>query len=100
MARPIGVNGIAQPLALPHLLEQPGGDAPAQNGGEQLEGKPLGGVVVQTREGQGQVILFNGLGRDHERRGIHRRHHRLGRPGGQGGKPPAKLVQNFLGKAP
>ena len=61
VAGAVGVDGVAQPLPLPHLLEQPGGHAAPQDGGEQLEGEPPGVGEGQPREGQGQVVLLDGL---------------------------------------
>ena len=99
VAGPVGVDAVAQPLLLPHLLEQAGGHPAPQDGGEQLQGKPPGRVVVQARKGQGQVVLLNGLGRDHEPRRIGRRDQGPGGPGRQGGKAPAQLVQQGGRKA-
>ena len=100
VARPVGVDRVAQPLLLPHPLEEPGGHSPAQDGGEELEGEPPGGVVGQAGEGQGQVVLLDGLFRGHEGRGVGRRGGIRLLPGGEGGKPAAEVRQDLFGKAP
>ena len=99
MACPVGVDGIAQALLLPDLLEEAGGHPAAQDGGEGLEGEAPGGVIGQAGEGQDQMILLNGLGCDHERGVVHRLGN-LGRlPGLQGGEPAADVLQVFLPEA-
>ena len=57
----IGVNAVAQPQPLPHLLKEPGGHAAPQDGGQQLEGKALRLPKAQAGKGQGEMVLFNGL---------------------------------------
>ena len=99
VARAVGVDGVAKPLLLPHLLKQPGGHAAAQDRRQELQGKALGGVVVQPRKGQGQVILLDGLGGGDKGRGIRRRDRGRCPTRRQGGKTTPNVLQDFLGKA-
>ena len=61
VAGAVGVDGVAQALLLPHLLEQAGGHAAPQDGGQQLHLEPPGVCEGDAGEGQGQVVLLDGL---------------------------------------
>ena len=99
MAGAVGVDGVAKPLLLPHLLEQAGGHAAPQDGGQELELEPPGVGEGQAGESQGQVVLLDGL----------LLHHHPGHIGGgprsgvgprlQAGKAPGQFRGVGVGKA-
>ncbi|MPN27714.1 hypothetical protein SDC9_175148 [bioreactor metagenome] len=99
MPRAVGIDGVAQALFVPHLLEQAGGHAAAQNGGEHLERKAVRVPVGQAGEGQGQVVLLDGLLPYRDGGGVRDRPGRLPLSAGKAPQPLLQPGHHFVGKA-
>ena len=73
--------------------------AAAQDGGQELEGKPAAVPVGQAGEGQGQMVLLDGFFLHGDAGGVYRRFG-LGQPAGRhGGEAGRQVVHIPLGKA-
>ena len=95
----IGVDRVAQPTLLSHLLEQAGGTAAPEDGVHQLDLVPPGVQIVGGGEGQQQVVLLDGLFPGRHRRAVGGGPGGGSRPGLQGVQAGAQAVHLILGEA-